>query len=49
MIYATLAGVLALTASVSGKIYFKEDFNSKTWDSKWTVPSDWKPKVRYAL
>lgn len=45
MIYTTVCAVfLAFTASVSGKVYFKEDFNSKSWSSRWTVPSDWKPK-----
>jgi len=43
MIYQSIA-VVALSACVSGKVYFKEDFNSKSWESRWTVPSDWKPK-----
>jgi hypothetical protein len=42
MIYAV--ALLGLLASASGKIYFKEDFNSKTWESRWTS-SDLKPKV----
>jgi len=44
MIYAVIGSFLALSASVSGKVYFKEDFNDKAWESRWTVPSDWKPK-----
>jgi len=36
--------VLVVIACVSGKIYFKEDFNDKGWESRWVVPSDWKPK-----
>jgi len=44
MIYGSLVAVLALSTAVNGKIYFKEDFNSKSWESRWTVPSDWKPK-----
>lgn len=43
MIYASIATFLACTAVASGKIYFKEDFNDKAWESRWTVPSDWKP------
>ena len=43
MIYASVA-VLGLLASASGKIYFKEDFNDKSWESRWTS-SDVKPKV----
>jgi hypothetical protein len=44
MIYAGLA-VLGLLASAQGKIYFKEDFNDKGWEDRWTISSDWKPKV----
>jgi len=39
-----LALVLAIIASVSAKIYFKEDFNDKSWESRWTVASQWKSK-----
>ena len=35
MIYASLAA-LTLLASASGKIYFKEGFNDKTWETRWT-------------
>lgn len=44
MIYGSIVSVLAILAYANGKIYFKEDFNSKSWESRWTVPSDWKPK-----
>jgi hypothetical protein len=44
MIYPIL--VSALFASAAGKIYFKEDFNDKSWESRWTIPTDWKAKVR---
>lgn len=43
MIYASVA-VLGLLASAYGKIYFKEDFNDKSWESRWTL-SELKPKV----
>jgi len=43
MIYKCFAAFLALVA-VSGKVYFKEDFNSKNWESRWVVPTEWKPK-----
>ncbi len=36
-------------AIVSGKIYFKEDFNDAAWESRWTKSSDWKPKVRIII
>ena len=36
MIYAPLA-LLGLLASASGKIYFKEDFNEKSWETRWTT------------
>ncbi len=32
-------------AIVSGKFYFKEDFNDAGWESRWTKSVDWKPKV----
>lgn len=31
-----------LAATASGKTYFKEDFNSKDWEKRWTVPTKWK-------
>jgi len=37
MIYKAVCAFLALTAGVSGKIYFKEDFNDAGWKSRWTV------------
>jgi len=36
--------VISLAAAINGKIYFKEDFNDKSWEKRWTVSSDWKPK-----
>lgn len=36
MIYASIA-VLGLLASASGKIYFKEGFNDKAWETRWTT------------
>lgn len=48
MIYAATL-FLSLLAVSSGKIYFQEDFNDAGWKSRWTVPSDWKPKVRDIL
>lgn len=44
MIYA-LVTLIAIIAAVNGKIYFKENFNDAGWESRWVVPSDWKPKV----
>jgi hypothetical protein len=37
---------IAIIAAVSGKVYFKENFNDAAWEERWVVPSDWKPKVR---
>jgi hypothetical protein len=45
MIYNSLA-LLTLAASASGKVYFKEDFNTP-WESRWVIPSDWKTEVRF--
>jgi calreticulin len=39
MIYKATCALLATLASVSGKIYFKEDFNDASWKSRW-VSSD---------
>lgn len=43
MIYQ-FAVFLIFIASVSSKIYFKEDFNDAGWKDRWTVSSDWKSK-----
>ena len=32
----------SLSASVSGKVYFQEDFNDADWEKRWTVPTAWK-------
>lgn len=43
MIY--FIGVVAsLLASANAKVYFKENFNDKAWESRWVVPSEWKSK-----
>jgi calreticulin len=31
-----------LATAVSGKIYFKEDFNDDAWTDRWTVSTEWK-------
>ena len=36
MIYASIA-VLGLLASASGKTYFKESFDDKAWETRWTT------------
>jgi len=36
--------IFVVIACVHAKVYFKEDFNDKNWESRWTVPSNWKPK-----
>jgi hypothetical protein len=41
----TIAAVVALATVANGKVYFKEDFNDKSWETKWTVPTAWKPTV----
>lgn len=42
--------IAALTASaVCGKIYFKEDFQSESWKSRWVVPTGWKSEVKKIL
>eukprot|EP01036_Dinobryon_divergens_P023015 gene23015-31327_t len=41
--YST-AVFLLIVSSISAKVYFKENFNDKAWEKRWTVPSDWKPK-----
>lgn len=42
----TIAAVVALATVANGKVYFKEDFNDKSWEDKWTVPTAWKAKVK---
>jgi len=44
MLVNVLIALIVAFVSVSGKIYFKEDFNSANWESRWTVPSEWKSK-----
>lgn len=34
--------VAIIVGLVSGKVYFKEDFGSAKWDSKWSVSNKWK-------
>jgi len=46
MIYA-LAVLYVLIATVSGKVYFKEDFNDAGWKDRWAVSSDWRPAVSF--
>ncbi len=46
MIYAATL-FLSLLAVSSGKIYFQEDFNDAGWKDRWTVPTEWKPKVNF--
>jgi len=48
MIYKT-ALFLSLIAASSAKTFFQEDFNDAKWADRWTVPSDWKPKVSIGL
>lgn len=43
MIYQ-FATFVVLLASVSAKIYFKEDFNDAGWRNRWTESSEWKSK-----
>lgn len=45
-VFSVFAAVIASAGIVSSKIYFKDDFNSKDWEKRWTVSTDWKPKVR---
>lgn len=42
MIYNVATAFIATAAAVSAKVYFKEDFNDAGWESRWTVPSNWK-------
>jgi calreticulin len=44
MIYKVTSVFFAALACVSGKIYFKEDFNDAGWKERWTVASEWKSK-----
>ena len=48
MMYSA-AVFLVIISSLSAKVYFKENFNDKAWEKRWTVPSDWKPKVGFSL
>jgi hypothetical protein len=48
MIYNWIGALLAVVGTASGKIYFKEDFNS-AWEGRWQVPTDWKSQVLYIL
>lgn len=48
MIYQ-FATFVVLLASVSAKIYFKEDFNDAGWRNRWTESSEWKSKVGISL
>jgi len=34
--------VLLGVCQVTAKVYFKENFNSKSWSDRWTIPSKWK-------
>jgi len=44
MLFKLLIALIVIIVSVSGKIYFKEDFNDKGWEKRWTVSSEWKSK-----
>lgn len=44
MIYCIVT-LIAIIATVNGKIYFQENFNDAAWEKRWVVPSDWKPEV----
>ena len=37
--------VATLLTAASAKVYFKEDFNDKGWETRWTKSKDWKPAV----
>ncbi len=47
MIYYFFTFML-IVASVTGKIYFQENFNDAGWKDRWTVSSDWKSKVIFS-
>lgn len=47
--FSVFAVLLATVSLACGKIYFKEDFNSKDWETRWTTSSKWKPAVRAIL
>jgi len=34
---------LAVSSTVYGELYMKEQFNDDSWEQTWTVPTDWKP------
>jgi len=44
MLFKFIIAFIVIIASVSGKIYFKEDFNDKAWEKRWIVSSEWKSK-----
>eukprot|EP01006_Ploeotia_vitrea_P032597 TRINITY_DN64783_c4_g1_i1.p1 TRINITY_DN64783_c4_g1~~TRINITY_DN64783_c4_g1_i1.p1 ORF type:complete len:396 (+),score=63.08 TRINITY_DN64783_c4_g1_i1:95-1282(+) len=43
MLGVTVAATLLSAASA--KIYFKEDFNDKNWEKRWTKSTSWKPSA----
>jgi len=45
MIYKVVGALISFLACVSGKTYFKEDFNDAGWKDRWTVSSEWKSKT----
>ena len=47
MLGVTVAATLLSAASA--KTYFKEDFNDKAWESRWTKSKSWKPSVSCEL
>lgn len=40
--FSALAVITALATPAYAKVFLKEQFNDKEWDSRWTVPSKWK-------
>eukprot|EP01038_Epipyxis_sp_PR26KG_P007572 gene7572-10316_t len=44
MLFNFLFAAALIAAPINGKIYFKEDFNDKGWESRWVVPTEWKSK-----
>jgi len=39
----TSISLLTSAYTISGEVYFKEQFNDDSWKEKWTVPTYWKP------
>jgi hypothetical protein len=37
---AVVAGALAIIGAVSGRFYFKEDFNDIAWKERWTARAE---------